>query len=85
MRASDEEQLTYATSRGMTLMTRNEKHFIPMSKQWAAEGREHAGIIVSEPFSKRQFGELLRRTLNLLNDVSAVDMRNTVRYLSQFR
>ncbi len=41
--------------------------------------------IYTDQFSLRQLGELLRRTLHLLNQVTAEEMINTVRYLTDFR
>jgi predicted nuclease of predicted toxin-antitoxin system len=82
---SDEAQLLYAASRNMAIMTRNEKDFVALAWQWAGWGRDHSGIIVSQPFSQEQFGELLRQTLHLLDTLTADDMRNAFVYLSQFR
>ena len=83
--ADDEAQLTYATSKSMAILTRNNIDFSVLAKRWANVGREHAGIIISEKFSREQFGELLRRTLKLLNTMTADEIRNTFVYLSQFR
>ena len=83
--ANDEAQLTYAASKGMAILTRNNIDFSALSKQWAKSGREHAGIIISEKFSREQFGELLRRTLKLLNTMTADEIQNTFVYLSRFR
>ncbi|MBI3361463.1 MAG: hypothetical protein HY023_10175, partial [Chloroflexi bacterium] len=47
--------------------------------------RQHGGIIIAEKFSRRQFGELLRQTLQLLDAVSADEIRSAFPYLSQFR
>jgi len=58
---SDEAQLTYATENGMAILTYNAQDFIPLVQAWYSAGREHAGLILSEQFSQRQFGELLRR------------------------
>ena len=61
---SDEKQLEYATSLGRALLTHNRQHFAPLHERWLSEGREHAGIILS---TRIEIGELLRRTLRLLN------------------
>ncbi|MBI3361188.1 MAG: DUF5615 family PIN-like protein [Chloroflexi bacterium] len=81
----DEAQLAYATSQNMAIMTSNEKDFALLAKNWAADERQHGGIIIAEKFSRRQFGELLRQTLRLLDAVSADEIRNAFLYLSQFR
>lgn len=82
---SDDEQLAYAAAHGMVLLTFNQHDFILVARRWAAEGRQHAGILLSDQFTRQQFGELLRRVLSFLNTVSAEEMLKTVRYLSDFR
>jgi predicted nuclease of predicted toxin-antitoxin system len=82
---SDEAQLEYATIQGMAILTYNSQDFIPLAESWSFAGREHAGIIVSEQFSGRQFGELLRQTLRLLDNLTADEIYNRVVYLQQFR
>ncbi len=80
----DEFQLSHATERGMAIFTCNAQDFIPLARAWYFAGREHAGIIISEQFSRRQFGELLRRVLRLLNGVTADEMHNQILFLQQF-
>lgn len=82
---SDEAQLAYATEQGMTMLTYNTQHFIPLARSWYLAGREHAGIIVSEQFSQQQFGELLHRVLRLLNSLTADEIYNRVVFLQQFK
>ena len=81
---SDEAQLTYATEQGMAIVTYNAQDFIPLARTWFATGRAHAGIILSEQFSQRQFGELLRRVLRLLDSLTADEMYNRIAFLQQF-
>ena len=83
--ADDETQLKYATSKGMAILTRNNIDFSVLAKRWARDGRKHAGIIISEKFTREQFGELLRRTLKLLNTMTADEIQDAFVYLSQFR
>jgi hypothetical protein len=82
---SDEAQLIYAAEQGMTILTYNTRHFISLARVWYASRREHAGIIVSEQFSQRQFGELLQRVLRLLNRLLADEIHNRVVFLQQFK
>jgi hypothetical protein len=82
---SDEDQLRYATERGKALFTYNIKDFISLAHQWNDQGIEHAGIILSEQFSQRQFGELLRRLLRLLDTLTADEMRQQIIYLQHFK
>ena len=69
----------------MTLFTYNIQHFIPLTQAWYLAGRTHAGLILSEQFSQRQFGELLRRVLRLLNRWTADEVKNQIVFLQQFR
>ena len=82
---SDEANLTYAATHGLVLLTFNQKDYVLLAQQWAAQGRQHAGILLSDQFGRRQLGELLRRVLRFLNTVSADEMVNAVRYLTEFR
>jgi hypothetical protein len=69
----------------MALLTYNIEHFVSLSQSWYLVGREHAGIILSEQFSQRQFGELLRRVLRILNHWTADELRNQVVCLQGFK
>lgn len=85
IQVSDEAQLVYAAERGMAMLTYNARDFIPLAKNWYLAGREHGGIIISEQFSQRQFGELLRRVLRLLDSLTAEEMRNRIVFLQEFK
>ncbi len=85
MERSDEEHLIYATAREMAVLTCNEDDFIALARRWDVEGRSHSGILISEQFSLRQTGEFLRRLLRFLDSVTADEMVNVVRYLSDFK
>lgn len=82
---ADAAHLAFAAERGMTLLTYNERDYVMLAAQWAAEGLGHAGILISDQFSLRQLGELMRRTLDFLDRVTADEMVNVVRYLSDFK
>ncbi len=82
---SDEAHLVYAATHSMVLLTFNQRDYVLMARRWAAEGRSHAGILLSDQFTRRQLGELLRRVLRFLNTAPVGEMTNTVRYLSEFR
>jgi predicted nuclease of predicted toxin-antitoxin system len=85
MGLSDDELLDYAVAEGRAFLTFNIKDFVRYARKWYDAGREHPGIIVSTHLTGRQFGELLRCTLNLLNTLTAKEIRNTVRFLQEFR
>jgi predicted nuclease of predicted toxin-antitoxin system len=82
---SDEAQLTYATERGMAILTYNIRDFVPLAQTWFLSNREHAGIILSEQFNHNQFGELLQRVLRLLNRWTADELCNQILFLQQFK
>jgi predicted nuclease of predicted toxin-antitoxin system len=78
---SDEEQLDYARSQGRCLMSFNVRDFVVLAQQWAHTGRPHAGIVVTKQMSRRAFGQLLGRILNLLNTTAPDEINNVLRYL----
>jgi hypothetical protein len=81
-RASDEAQLEYAARMGYALVTYNVEHFAPLHTRYLREGWEHSGIVLIP----KRWGasEVLRRLLNLLNVITADEIRNDVRWLSDF-
>jgi len=81
----DEAHLTYATEHSMVLFSFNVRDCMILAQNWLDENRTHAGILLSDQFTRRQMGELLRRMLKFLNTVPADEMVNTVRYLSEFK
>jgi hypothetical protein len=81
---SDEQQLAFAASHGWTILTYNVQDFARLARSWYAEGREHAGIVLSRQFSVRETGELLRQVCNLMDRIGADEMWNTVRYLQSY-
>lgn len=80
----DEQHLAYASERGMALLTSDASDFISIARRWYADRQEHAGIIITPVFSRRQMGTLLRLTLRLLDGLTADELHNTVIYLQQF-
>ena len=79
---SDKEQLKFATAQGRAILTFNIGDFANLSNKWYTQGKEHYGIIISQQFSKREFGELLRRTLHFLDTFTADEAYNNFLYLS---
>lgn len=45
-RATDEQQLTFATVQGRVLYTANRRDFARLHAEWLASGRHHAGIVL---------------------------------------
>jgi hypothetical protein len=73
--------LEYAISDGRAILTFNKRHFEPLYEEYWNAGKKHFGIIVSEHIA---LGELLRRTLKLLDNVSADEMENNFKDLGEF-
>jgi predicted nuclease of predicted toxin-antitoxin system len=47
--ASDEELLAIATSEQRAVVTENVADFMLLAARWSAEGRVHAGIVITHP------------------------------------
>jgi predicted nuclease of predicted toxin-antitoxin system len=78
---SDADQLAYSVQEGRAILTHNAKDFIPLAVECFFDARMHPGIILSPQIAK---GELIRRAINLLRSLSAEDVANTVRYLTDY-
>jgi hypothetical protein len=77
----DQEQLDYAIADRRAILTFNKKHFEPLFEEYWHKGKEHYGIIISEQIP---LGELLRRTLKLLDSISLDEMKNNFKDLGEF-
>ena len=78
----DEPLLAFAVAQERAVLTYNVRHFVPLVARWYETGREHAGVILSVQL---QPGELLHQVKRLLETLSADDLRNTVRWLQEFK
>jgi predicted nuclease of predicted toxin-antitoxin system len=78
----DPEILQAAAEKHRAVVTFNVKDFAPLVKEYFRDGKEHYGIVASDQISQ---GELKRRVTNLLNSVTAEDLKNTIRYLQEFK
>ncbi len=73
-------ELAFAQSR--VLVTANVSDFEPLLKQWAEEGRRHAGVIlVPSSVPNEAFGVLIRGIRKTLGDLSQEDWANHVEWL----
>ena len=80
----DWSQFEHAIEQKRALLTFNIKDFIPIAEQLYAQNREFPGLVVSPQIKGDQFAYLLRLVLNLLNQVDASEMHNTIRYLQTY-
>lgn len=79
---SDEEVLQVAVENHRAVVTFNVKDFVPLAIQYFDDGKEHYGIVVSDQIAQ---GELKKRVTKLLSSVSAEDLKNTVRFLQDYK
>ena len=75
---SDAEQLAFAAGQGWCLLTHNRADFEVLAREYLAAGRHHAGIVVAV---RRTPAEIARRLLAILNDVTANEMVDQLRYI----
>ncbi len=75
---SDLEQLEYSTSQRRVLLTHNRADFEALAVSYFANGKTHHGIIVAV---RRSPNEIVKRLLIILNQVTADEMQNQVRYI----
>jgi len=75
---SDEEQLAYAVNQQKTFFTHNRIDFERIAEEYLATSREHHGIIIGV---RRQPYEIARRLLAILNNLTADEMKNQLRYI----
>ncbi len=73
----DEDLLAYATAEQRAIITHNAQDFAPLAETYFFQGIRHYGIIVARQFEK---GELLRRILSLLDDLTARSLADTLRF-----
>jgi Domain of unknown function (DUF5615) len=76
--ATDELQLLYAASQRWALLTHNRADFESLHQAFVASSREHSGIIIA---ARRSPYEIVRRLLLILNQVTADEMQNQLRYI----
>jgi predicted nuclease of predicted toxin-antitoxin system len=78
LQASDEEQLAYAVSQQRALVTHNRGDFEALIQTYFDTGQKHYGVILAV---RRPPQEIAQRLLAILNQVTADEMENQVRYI----
>lgn len=76
--SDDPAQLAYAAEHGMAIMTHNRTDFEDLAVEYFKAQRTHGGIIIAHRRTPR---ELADRVLRILNDTTADEMRNQLRYI----
>jgi hypothetical protein len=75
-------QLQFAAEHDRALLTFSTTHYLNLHQVWLQADKKHAGIIVSDQLP---IGEIIRRLLNLLNRVTADEIRNQLYWLQNFK
>lgn len=70
--------LQEAAGQGRVLVTHNISHFVTLHRSYLADGRSHAGIVVTPV---RPIGTLLTRLITLHESAAAEETANTLRFL----
>jgi predicted nuclease of predicted toxin-antitoxin system len=74
----DDKIMAYAAGEYRAVVTFNVKDYVPLAIQYFEDGKEHYGVVVSKELSR---GELQKRVTKLLENVTAEELMNAVRYL----
>jgi predicted nuclease of predicted toxin-antitoxin system len=78
LQASDEEQLAYAVSQQRALVTHNRGDFEELIQTYFDTEQKHYGVILAV---RRPPQEITKRLLAILNQVTADELENQVRYI----
>jgi len=73
---SDEDQLASATRRAKVILTHNRLHFEALGSAYFEAGRPHGDTIIAV---RRDYRELARRVVILLNSLTPDEMANQIR------
>jgi len=74
----DVDQMAYAASHGLVLLTHNRADFEALHRQYLDEGRNHWGIIVA---ARRDPPLIVANLLRLLNKLTADELRDQLLYI----
>jgi predicted nuclease of predicted toxin-antitoxin system len=82
---SDAEQLRYAASQQLVLVTANIADYVELARQWAARGDEHAGLVLvsTKRFPRRDARAIARAIRLLAARETVLQMRNSARFLTE--
>ena len=76
--SSDREQLEYATSHQLTLLTHNRADFELLTQEYYSSGGEHSGVIIAV---RRPPMNLVKRLLGVIDSVARDEIRNQIIYI----
>lgn len=75
---SDAEQLKFATENGYAILTHNRKDFEKLAQKYFINNQTHSGIIISV---RRPVHLIAEKLLEVLNDLTADEMKNQIIYI----
>jgi hypothetical protein len=75
---SDDEQMLYAVSQKRAMVTHNRVDFEKQHVKFLENGMHHYGVIVAK---RRRDSEVVSKLLELLDTVTAEEMKNQLRYI----
>lgn len=76
--SSDIDQLAYAVQHNKALLTHNRADFEQLAEQYRVEDKMHYGVVLAVRYPPY---ELVRRLMRILNQITADEMQNQVRYI----
>ncbi|MCB0253762.1 MAG: DUF5615 family PIN-like protein [Anaerolineae bacterium] len=79
---SDIDVMALAAQENRVILTFNSRDYVPLAIDWFEQGKDHPGVLLSPELSR---GELQRRVRLFLEQTAADDMRNQIRWLSDFK
>lgn len=82
-RASDEEQLVYATAAGRVLYTANARDFAPLHFAWLGQRKRHFGIVVRDD-QLMPLGQQILRLVDISTTAGPDDLVDELIYLDQW-
>ena len=74
----DNEQMFYAVSLSRAIVTHNRADFETQHREFLENGLKHFGVIIAK---RRRDAEVVARLLSLLDDATAQEMENQLRYI----
>ena len=82
---TDEEQLHFAATQNLVLVSANIADYAELARQWAASGREHAGVVfvLTKRFRRRNAAAIARALRTLAEEEPPAQMRNSARFLAR--
>lgn len=79
--ADDPTQFEYAISQKRAVLTNNFSDFFRLCEEYISSGKDHYGIIFT---TKCTTGTMIKRLRKLLDNVTAEQMKNQIRWLNEF-